>query len=251
VRTQEQDVEVRAILDQPVSNDGGFGYRLQAARSDTTRLDAEARWLGQDVALTGRVGAIDDSVTAQLQAAGSIVATDDSAFLARKLDGTFALVDAGEPGVRIYRENRLIAEADEDGRALLTGLVPFTRNRIAVAPGDYDMSLVLANTELEVVPGRGGTAVSLAPGKEVPVLLTITLPDGSFPAAGTPVRFGGLDTPWIVGYRGSLFVSDLTLPLEAALETKQGLCRFTLAQAPKPVPGEIPRVGPIACAFAP
>lgn len=250
VRTQEGDTEVRALFEQPVSNDGGFGYRVQAAHNDTTRFDAEGRWLGHNIALTGRVAAADDDVTAQLGAAGAIVAAEDSLFFTRRLDGTFALVDAGEPGVRIYRENREIAESDGSGKALLTGLVPFTRNRISIAPGDYDMSRVLAHTELEVVPGRGGTAVSLAPGDQNPVLLTVTLPDGRFPDAGSTVRFGEGGEPWIIGYRGTLFVADLKLPFEGTVETKLGVCRFTLTEKVEPVAGEIPRAGPLVCTFA-
>jgi outer membrane usher protein len=249
VRTQEGDTEVRAILEQPVANDGGFGYRLQAAQNDTTRIDAEARWLGHNVALTGRVASADDDVTAQLGAAGAIVAADDSVFFTRKLDGTFALVDAGEPGVRIYRENREIAESDENGKALLTGLTPFVRNRVSIAPGDYDMSRVLATTDLEVVPGRGGTAISLAPSNLKPAMVTVTMPDGSFPAVGTTVRFGGSAEPWIVGHNGGLFIQDLKLPLEVTLETKIGPCSFVMTEPPLPTPGEIPRAGPVSCAL--
>ena len=249
VRTQESDTEVRAILEQPVPSNGGFGYRAQAVHNDTTRLDGEARWLGQNVALNGRVATASGDVTAQIGASGSIVAADESVFFARKLEGTFALVDAGEPGVRIYRENREIAESDADGKALITGLVPFTRNRISIAPGDYDMSHILAVTDLEVVPGRGGTAVSLAPTDLNPVMLTVTLPDGAFPEIGTTVRFAGGAEPWIVGHHGGLFVENLKLPLEATLETKLGLCRLEMAEPPPAVSGEIPHVGPIACSW--
>lgn len=253
LRTQEQDVEVRATLEQPVEQeDGGFGYRLSATQGQgATQLNADGRFESQYVALGGRIASFDGTVAAQLQAAGSVVTTGDSVFVTRKLDGSFALVDAGEPGVKLYRENRLVAETDENGVALLTGLVPFTRNQIAVDPGGYDMSKVLAMTDIDVVPGRGGAAVSLAPGDTKPVMLTVTLPDGSYPDAGTTVRFAGDDTPWIVGYRGGLFIENLKLPLTAELETKLGLCRFTLSEPPPPVKGEIPRLGPIACAVAP
>jgi outer membrane usher protein FimD/PapC len=79
--------------------------------------------------------------------------------------------------------------------------------------------------------------------------LTVTLPDGSYPDVGTTVRLSGDPNPWIVGYHGALFVGDLKLPLEVVLETKFGLCRLKLTTPPPPSPGEIPRLGPIACAF--
>jgi hypothetical protein len=78
----------------------------------------------------------------------------------------------------------------------------------------------------------------------------VTLPDGTYPDVGTTAHLSGDPNPWIVGYHGALFVADLKLPLEAELETKFGLCRFKLTAPPPPSPGEIPRLGPIACAFA-
>jgi outer membrane usher protein len=246
---QDHNLEVRATLEQPATPDGGFGYRLRAAQGATTQLNADGRWEGQNLAVDGRLASFDGKLSAQVEAAGSIVTTGDNTFFTRKLDGAFALVDAGEPGVGIYRENRLVAQSDENGVALLTGLVPFTRNHIAVDPGGYDMSRVLARTDLDVVPGRGGAAASLAPAQQNPVSLTVTLPDGSYPDVGTTVHLSGDPNPWIVGYHGALFVADLKLPLEAELETKFGLCRLTLTAPPPPSPGEIPRVGPIACAF--
>lgn len=249
--SREGDAEVRATLEQPASPDGVLGYRLQARQGDFTQFNADGRWEGQNVALDGRLALAKGNLSAQFQAAGAIVATDETAFFARKLEGAFALVDAGAPGVGIYRENRLVAESDDSGFALITGLVPFTRNHIAVDPAGYDMSKVLSRTDLDVVPGRGGAAVSLAPTKEQPVALSVTLPDGSYPEVGTTVRFSGDPTPWIVGYRGALFIADLKLPLEVELETKFGLCRLKLSEPPRETPGEIPRLGPIACAFDP
>lgn len=250
LRAQDHDLEVRATLEQPASPDGGFGYRFQAVHGDATQFNADGRWEGSNLTLDGRLASVDGSLSAQLEASGAIVSTGETAFLTPKLDGAFALVDAGAPGVGIYRENRLVAESDESGVALLTGLVPFTRNHIAVDPGGYDMSRVLAKTDLDVVPGRGGAAISLAPSKENPVALTVTLPDGSYPEVGTTVHLSGDPNPWIVGYHGALFVADLKLPLQIELETKFGLCRLQLTEPPAPSPGEIPRLGPIACAFA-
>lgn len=247
--SREGDVEVRATLEQPASPDGVLGYRLQARHGDFTQFNADGRWEGQNVALDGRLALAEGHLSAQLEAAGAIVATEDTAFFARKLDGAFALIDAGAPGVGIYRENRLVAESDDSGFALITGLVPFTRNHIAVDPAGYDMSKVLSRTDLDVIPGRGGAAVSLAPAKEMPLSLSVTLPDGTFPDVGTTVHLSGDPTPWIVGYHGALFIADLKLPLEIELETKFGLCRLKLTEPPRETPGEIPRLGPIACAF--
>lgn len=249
VTSREGDVEVRASLEQPASPDGVLGYRLQARQSDFTQFNADGRWEGQNVALDGRLALAKGHLSAQVEAAGAIVATTDTAFFARKLDGAFALIDAGASGVGIYRENRLVAESDDSGFALITGLVPFTRNHIAVDPAGYDMSKVLAKTDLDVIPGRGGAAVSLAPTKERPLSLSVTLPDGTYPDVGTTVHLSGDPTPWIVGYRGALFIADLKLPLEVELETKFGLCRLKLTEPPRETPGEIPRLGPVACAF--
>jgi len=240
-------LETRASYDNPADPDGGVGYHLQASNGATQNFNAELDWQGQHASVIARLATVDGQVDAQVEASGAVIAVDDAVFLTRQIDGAFALVSTGRQGVGIYRENRKVATADGDGQALLTGLVPFAPNRVAIEPRDYDMAQVLERTDLEVVPGRGGVAVDFTPKSQNPALLAVTMPDGSFPPAGSTVRFVAGGDPWTVGHRGSIFIGDLQLPLEAAIELRSGYCRFKIASAPPPASGDIVRLGPIPC----
>ena len=246
VSREANSVEARASLDQAADPDGGFGYHFQASDGATRNLNAEVDWQGQHASVNARLASVDGQVSAQVEASGAVIAVDDSVFLTRRTDGAFALVSTGQEGVGIYRENREVARADADGEALLTGLVPFAHNRIAIEPRDYDMAHVLERTDLDIVPGRGGVAVDFTPKRQRSLLLIVTLPDGSFPPAGTKVRVGASGEPWVVGHRGAIFIADAQFPFEAAIEMRSGFCRVKLANAPPQSDGTRP-AGPFDC----
>ena len=247
VRDDNGVLEARMAIDKPADPDGGIGYRLSVAQGDATTVDAEARWQGQHASVGARIASVDGNFATQIAASGAVVVVDDAAYFTRRIDGAFALVKTGQADALIYRENREVAKTDANGRALVTGLVPFTRNHIAINPSDYDMGRTLDSTEHEVVPGRGGAIVDFTPPERNAALVVVTLPDGKFPVAGSTVRFGEGSEPWVVGHRGSIFIADLHVPLNGVIETRDGPCSFEIPNMPDQVMGDIAHANPISC----
>ena len=249
VHTGSHTNEEEIGLGKSVNPDGGFGYRLSASTGDADIEQGEATWIGRHGSIDAALSSVDGRVAGRLTASGAIVAMDGSLFATQAPNGAVALVRTGEQGTRIYRENRQVATADEDGEALLTGLVPYSENKISVDPRDYSLSTIVETSQKIVVPRRqSGAVVDLVPVGRHPVLIVLYLQDGSFPPAGARVTLDDSGDAVVLGRDGELFIADLRHPVNGHVEYAHGSCRFAAAPPPTPPsPDTIPRIGPLAC----
>ena len=88
--------------------------------------------------------------------------------------GAVALVQTGDPHVRVYRENRPVAVSDDAGEALVTGLSPYAPNHIGVEPRDYSFDTLVEKTDMTVTPRpRSGVTVNLKPVSHHPLLVLV------------------------------------------------------------------------------
>jgi outer membrane usher protein len=200
----------QALYERPVDPDGGFGYRVSGEGGDVDRAEASASYLGQRARLDGDIALNDGKTALRASADGALVAIDGALFATRDTGGAVALVDAGQEGVRVYRENRPVAVSDADGQALLTDLDPDADNHISVEPRDYPMAATLPDTNRVVTPKRrSGIVVDFAPVSLQPVFVTIETADHLAPPAGTRVELLGSPTALLMGHDGRLFIPDL------------------------------------------
>lgn len=226
-------VGVRALYDNPADPDGGFGYRLGVGTARSARLQAEARYVGEQFGAGGGVALSDGHAALRADAAGALIALRGGLFATRDPGEAVALVETGAPGIRIYRENRPVAVSDEQGRALLTGLAAHVPNHVAVEPLDYPFDTLVARTALTVAPPRrGAVRVDLAPPQQHPLLAMVRQGGMALPA-GARVTFdddgGGAGEALALGHDGRLFVADLKTPRGAMIESGRQRCRIFLA----------------------
>jgi outer membrane usher protein len=227
--------------------DGGFGYRAAASAGAGAGLDLQGAWYGTKASADAELSERGSAVGLRADLSGSLVAMAGEVFATRRSDGAVALVETGVPGVRIYKENREVAVSDDEGKALVPGLVPFAANRIAIDPDDYPIATVVETSERTVVPGRyAGVTVELAPRIQAPVLMSVSLPDGTLVPAGTAAHLDGRADPLVVGQNGKLFVDDLRSVSEITVDLPGGTCHFSLAPPPR-TPERIPDAGRMVC----
>lgn len=237
-----------AQYDAPADPDGGFGYSATAGTQGTAEhLEGDATWIAQHAELDGGIAADGGDVALRGSASGAIVFVGNDLFATRQPEGALALVRTGEPDVRIYRDNREVALSDSDGQALLTGLVPYTENRVAIDPRDYPMASVVADSEQIVVPQQSSAVVvDLAPRALHSALVIVRFPDGGVPAVGTSVTQSLSVDPLMVGRDGEIFIPDLRQSEDLLLRFENRSCVLHV-DFPTFADRRMPRIGPLPC----
>jgi outer membrane usher protein len=238
----------RLAYDLPADTDGGFGVHLSAETGEENQGEAGLTWYGDRLSVTADVAANEQQSAARVSARGALVAVDGSLFATKQTGDAYALVRTGREDVRVYRENREVASTDGDGEVLLSGLTAYAANRVAIDPRDFPMSDVIEADDRVVAPRRRSVAiVDLAPPKRRPLLVTVKLPDGAFPPAGSRAVMEGSAAELVIGRRGQMFFADLAVPARVAIELPDGRCIFAV-EPPVAQPADaIPQAGPLIC----
>jgi outer membrane usher protein len=247
-RRDEETQTYRLAYDLPANIDGGFGVHLAAETGEGNEGEAGLTWHGERMSVTADLAANEELAGARLSMRGSLVAVEDSVFATKRQGDAYALVRTGRENVRVYRENREVASTDSDGEALLPGLTAYAANHIAIDGRDFPMNEVVEADDRIVAPRRRSVAiVDLAPPKRRPLLVTVQLPDGTFPPAGSRVAVDGSVAELVVGRRGQVFFADIAAATNATIELPAGRCLFTVKPPSGGAGDAIPQAGPLVC----
>lgn len=214
------------------------GYRFAARSGDgalaQADVQAQNRWARAEVfhqELDPWTGTRRSSSSAQL--ASGFVLVDGRLFPTRPIEGSFALVQAGAPGVTVLQDGQPAGRTDAAGELLVTNLVPNYANRLGIRDAELPLEYRVDEVERIIAPReRGGSVerfrvsrVSAVTGRLALVL------DGRevAPELGeVAVELPGRRAASPVG-DGGLFWLEVIPPgrHEALLRWEGRLCRFT------------------------
>lgn len=128
----------------------------------------------------------------------------------RDIDDSFAIVNVGAPGITILHENRVAGVTDASGKLLITNLVPFVANRIALDPTALPVDAEIGTTNAVVAPYRYvGASVTFGVKIGAAALLGLSDTRGKAIELGSQVTIEGNDETFIVGYDGEVYVQGL------------------------------------------
>lgn len=230
--------------------DAGWGYRLAASEGRFQQLLGEISH--RAVAGNQRIqfARVDGRNAARLLASGGIVWAGGKMLPGNNLGDAMAVVTVpGRSGVAIYDDNRLVAHTDANGRALITGLRPYTANRISISPSDIPLGDSLERASLVVVPRFRGTAIARFETRQIhPATIILRMPDNSVIEPGTRIFVGEEQHETFVGIGGEVFINQLTADTQVIVETKEGGC-VALIPAVVHDAGPLPVLGPFSCAI--
>src|SRR3989338_10025890 len=110
----------------------------------------------------------------------SDVCSSDLLRLARRIEGSFALVKVGDvAGVPVYRDQHEVGVTGADGVIVLNDLRPYQSNRIHVDPNDLPMDAVFEHLQLKLSPALGaGVYADLGVRRVHPMTLRLLGPHG-------------------------------------------------------------------------
>ncbi|GGX39611.1 fimbria/pilus outer membrane usher protein [Saccharospirillum salsuginis] len=189
-------------------NDGGYGYRLHAGvRNEVPEQDAELTLDGRLASLRVVGRRQEREVSGFAELSGALVFNETGPHLSRNPAGSYTVVDAGVPDIRVYKNNRLAGTTGPDGRIVVPGLKPYSRNRLRLASEDLPPSASLDEPGRQLVPGNRQVLTARFPVRfERTVQATLVNAEQEPLPAGTVVRVEGMDESLTLGHEGLFYV---------------------------------------------
>jgi outer membrane usher protein len=205
----------------------GWGYRALATAGPRESLVAALQLntdFGQyDAELTYR----DGRTGARLRVSGGIGMAGGEMFAAQRLADSFAVVDAGQPGVRVYADNHLVGRTGGDGRVVVPRLRGYEENRIRLEVADLPLDVEVTSAETRVRPyARRGVAVDMRARRTRSALVRLERPGVGPVPAGATVEVGGRS--FIAAPGGEIFLSGLADANRLEAIWPEGRCDFEL-----------------------
>jgi outer membrane usher protein len=235
------------IYDRPADPDGGFGYRFLGGCQEGARGEADATYIGRNFGADGGLSVLGQTTTIRGDINGALIAMGGGVFATHDPGNAFALVETGDPHVRVYRENRVQAVTDDQGRALLVGLTPYAPNHVSIEPRDFSFDTVVENTDMLVIPrARSGATVSFRPRSHNPLMVQVMRGAGDPVPLGSTLTRDGQDESLVVGHYGQVFILDFDGPTGATVSVGADHCRVFVTRGVSS--GGIPHTGPLLCA---
>ncbi len=216
----------------------GFGYRMLAQEGINRREEANGSWQTDSGTYTAGVSQQPGNSTTRVGASGGVAFLGGSTFASRRIDDSFAVVNAGGyPDVRVYYENRPAGTTDSEGKALIPHLRPYQLNRISVEQEDLPIEAQIENLELQLTPAlRSGTYAEFPIKKTSGGTLIIVLEDGSFIPSGATVMMLDHEEEYPIGQRGEVFLPDLAESNELLVSWKGRGCQIDIKLPPDSPP---------------
>lgn len=238
---------------QSTPRDEGTGYRLAALNgSDSSRQEASVTRNQSFGSFQGDLVRQNGDVSSRLSVQGGIDMIGGGMYFSRGLDEGFAIVQTkGIPGVPIYLENQVVAHTNQQGRAVVSNLRPYQKNRIGIDPLTLPLEVSLGEVEKIVVPrSQGGVLIDFEVRKVRSATLTIMQADGTPLPPWTPVEVVGIADAFVSGKRGEVSVDLPNLKGNRVIARPVGgpVCELSV-DLPEAAP-TAPFLAPLKCATA-
>jgi len=189
----------------------GIGYQVLAERGSFERFSAQGTLQGERAAVTAGIARLNGANSYQLGVRGAVALMPEGVYLSHRIDSSFAVVQVGDyGGIRVNRDNQLVARTDEKGRAFVTGLRGFESNQISIEQKDLPLDAQVDRLKIDITPGmRSGVSVLFPVRRARAASLRLVTADGVPVPPGVQVQIEGDSREFPVGFDGKLFLVGL------------------------------------------
>lgn len=229
---------------------GGHGWHWRAQLIDDARTEVAAyaqrrSQVGRLELATRHSGA---SQSVGMRAQGAVVVAGGGVFLADRIEDSFAVVNAGAPGVEVHHENRPVGVTGRTGRLLVPGLRSYQRNILSIDPGSLPVDADVPQTREIVRPAlRSGVTLDFGIDPTPSTALV-----GLIDTSGAPIEVGvsavlsATGDSHLVGYDGQVFLRGLDARNELVVHFPNlSTCRASFDYVR--VPGTITQIEGVLC----
>lgn len=218
-----------AAYGKPISDEpGSFGWTASATQGSQTMESASLDYRSSVMKTQLRAEQTHDVKRVLATVDGALVATPSGIYLSNTIAEGFAVVNAGAPGVDVLLENRKVATTGADGTALVPGLRPFQKNRVAIDSTQLPADMISPDVATITSPfGKSGVVVDFK-AKSVADSAVVVFRRGNDPLpAGTRGTLKGREDPFVIGYDGRAYLEHLDASNTVAIETEGTPCEVS------------------------
>ena len=238
---------VASDVSKPLGEEpGSVGWRLSDQEGEGTLRQADASYRSNYGKVEATALQSQGGFAGTVAAEGAIVAAGGDVFFGNRVDDAFAVVDAGAPGVEVFRENRPVAVTNSSGKAVVPSLNAYQPNKISIDPRQLPLDASIATTqEVLVPPDRGAVVADF--GIKTAVHSAIVILNGP---DGRPLQVGlGGKTAsgknFVVGYDGRTYIEGLDPQNTVTVALSDGECHAEFSYAPRANGHAV--IGPVVC----
>lgn len=226
----------------------GWHWRAHAAAGVDTSLQAS---VGRDLPiasleLSGRRSESNQNLG--LRVDGAVAIAGGGAFLSRRIDDAFAVIDAGAPDVTVFSENRAIGTTGQSGKLLVTGLRSYDDHTLRIDPMSLPIDADVPRTARVVRPAhRSGVSVDFGIDSATQsATVALVTADGQPVPVGVRARLNDAPEPFLVGYDGLVYAHGLLPANRLSVSLPDGaVCHATFSY--ENTPGVMDHISEVVC----
>ncbi len=225
---QKNGTSVQASVIKPLeSSYGSYGWRVNGLYNNSPNLAASGAYRSEYGIYSADLVGTSKSISGDMRIEGSIIGTKAGVFAGNPVTDSFAIVDAGVPGVKVDFENRYAGTTGKNGKLLLTQLQSYRPAKISVDPNSLPLNANVSETDRRVATRMlSGTVVDFGVKKSTSSALVI-LKDktGAFVEPGTAITVEGQKENFPMGYDGQVYLTGLAAKNALAMNVKGQPCK--------------------------
>ena len=159
MEASERGRTLRASAQRDADARGGFSWRARGAAGEGARADVAGSYHGPLGESMLQAAGTRHATGVRASHTGSIGWIERHAFAGRRIEGAFALVDAGAADVGVSRDRTAVGTTNSNGRLLAVNLRPYDTNSIAIAADDLPLDRAPPVIEARVTPAQSAGVV--------------------------------------------------------------------------------------------
>ncbi len=236
------------ISGAPENRGRGWHWRAQVISDAQVDVSAHAQRRTQygRVELATRYSG--DRQALGLRAQGSVVIAGGGVFLSDRIEDSFAVVNAGAPGIAVQFENRPVGMTGRSGRLLVPGLRSYQRNVVSIDPAALPLDADVPQTREVVRPAqRSGVTLDFGiDATPATALVGLVTPTGEPIEVGVTAVHSASGESYLVGYDGQVYLRGLQPVNELVVHfPDMSTCRAAFGYTRQP--GTISQIGGVIC----
>lgn len=244
--SSEGTVQIHA--QRPAVLVGQWGYDAFVAAGSANHQFAQAEYKTPVGLFSAGVDSNAGQLTYRMESQGALSIVDRSVFPSNEIFDSFAIVDTGVMHhVHVFQENRPVGLTNSSGRLLVPDMRSFDVNHITIAATDIPADATINNPARVLRPqDRSGVVVKFPIVVSHGALLRLVDETGAPLPLGSAATLQTTQAAAPVGYDGETYIEGLALHNQLIVLGPDGR-KCTVHFDYRPVPGEIPSIGPLRC----